>query len=185
MQWSQVPQLSHIGGKKIVSIEHKADYLKLQQLLKFGGVTADFDLLLVNGTRLKQLQKTSECILLQEGNTVCIAFNSCIKNSSFVQMWLDNYNTDFRPSLWTYNSAAVPKNILLSNKELCFNFHLDDTMCIPDYSETTKYWLKHNGVDWRSKVGSHYYARFFKYVDEKTLHEDHSLGDIFRYVYYA
>ena len=62
------------------------------------------------------------------------------------------------------------------------------TQCvaIPDHKGATKYWLKHNGVDWRSKVASHYCNYMLrKYVDERTLYENHSLGDIFRNVYYA
>ncbi len=55
VETSKAQRVSQIGGKSVSYIQHQADYIKLHGLLKFGGVISDFDVIVVNGTRLKQL----------------------------------------------------------------------------------------------------------------------------------
>ncbi len=182
---NKVQRVSKLGGKKVKFVEHEADYIKLQGLLKFGGVIIDSDVIMLNGTKLKQLQLISECVLAQEAEVVNIGFISCIKNSSFIRKWRNSYHTDFHPDSkdWTYNSANVPTDILLHGK-VCYNMYLDYSICNnPGWAQAPKKWLKHNGVVWRSKTAAHYFTkRNFLYDDERLLDKDDSFGEMLRYV---
>ncbi len=179
---SRVQRLSKIGGKRVKSIEHEADYIKLQGLLKFGGVTSDFDVIIVNGTKIKQIQQISECVLTIDGDAINIGFSSCIKNSSLVRKWLDSYHNDFQPNDWSYNSAGIPTKMLQA--EVCYNVYVDATICVPRWSEAPAIWLVHNGLNWRSKTAAHYFSKhnYFKQDDESLLEKDNSFGEMLRYV---
>ena len=40
----------NIGGKMVRYVAHEADYIRLEALLKVGGLISDFDVVVVNGT---------------------------------------------------------------------------------------------------------------------------------------
>ena len=86
----QVPVISTIGGKTVKWIQHIADYIKLSKVLEYGGLALDFDVLIINGTRLKLEQSLSECVLAVEIldlklNYINGGFYSCIKNSNITK----------------------------------------------------------------------------------------------------
>ena len=59
---NKIPRVHLIGGRRPRYIEHEADYVKLNALHRHGGVTLDFDVIIVNGT---QEQRLSECVLAE------------------------------------------------------------------------------------------------------------------------
>ena len=180
---NRVPRVRQLGGKHVHWVQHEADYIKLKQMLEHGGVTSDFDVLVVNGTKLREQQRVSECVLSQEGDIVSNGFNSCIKNSSFIRRILERYQSDYRPHLWLYNCALYPTDILQEKKGSCYNMYLDDTICIyPNVAQAPQWWLSRNGVNWRKKTAAHYFVKTGYPSNEKLLDADHSLAELFRYV---
>lgn len=79
---NKIPHVHLVGGRRPRYIEHEADYVKLNALHRHGGVTLDFDVIIVNGT---QEQRLSECVLAEEDDHVNAGFSSCIKNSSLLE----------------------------------------------------------------------------------------------------
>ena len=181
---NKVPRMHTLGGKHVHWVQHEADYIKLKQLHEYGGVTSDFDVLVVNGTKLREQQRVSECVLSLEGDIVSNGFNSCVKGSPFILRVLEGYKKDYRPHLWLYNCALLPTAILQDEKSsTCYNMYLDDTICIyPNVAQAPKWWLSRNGVDWRKKTAAHYFVKSGYPKNEKLLNADHSLADLFRYV---
>ena len=182
-----VKRVTQLNGKHVGWIQISADYVKVSKLLEYGGLVSDFDVIIINGTRLKEEQRRSECVIAQEGAIPNAGFMSCVKNSSFVRQWLKAYHEDFNPSSWLYNSALVPNNILLGKTtSVCYNIYLDSTICVsPNAKEAPTQWLSRNGVPhWRTKTAAHYYLNRVRLPpDGELLKKDTSFGEMLRYVY--
>ena len=185
---NKVSRVTSLNGKHVNWIENAADYVKVSQLLEHGGLVMDFDVIVINGTRFKEEQRRSECVIAQEGHTLNAGFVSCTKNSSFVRQWLDGYHSDYRPTIWVHNAADVPRDILLGKlSSACYNMYLDDTICInPGWEEASKQWLSHGGVpDWRQKTAAHYFLNRVNLPTDadKLLSSNTSLGEMLRFIY--
>lgn len=178
-------RVTHFGEKEVKYIQHQADYVKLTNLLKLGGVISDFDVIIISGKRVRDAQRISECVLSKGGPTgqfVNIGFVSCVRNSSFIRRWLEGYFEDFRPELYVFNGSFIPLRILEDkHSKVCYNVYLDDTICLdPNATEEKARWWQRQGVNWRAKTAAHY---FLKKVNSKTiLSQDNSLADMLRYV---
>lgn len=182
----KIPRVRSIGGRNVGYIQHEADYVKLRALYNYGGVTLDFDVVIVNGTKLKQEQKISECVLSEEGEYINGGFHSCIQHSSFIAKWLEGYDHDYKPELWLHNVSYKP-TALLTGKDstVCYNVYLDDTISIKPHWGKQKEWLK-NKVQWRTKTAAHYFVKTgIKNDNEQILKENHSLAELLRYVHEA
>ena len=180
---NKVPRVQKIGGKRVQYVEHEADYIKLRALHQHGGLTMDFDVIIVNGTKLRQEQRISECVLSQEGEYINGGFHSCIKNSSFVAKWLEGYETDYRPSLWIHNVSFKPTDILQSKtSDVCYNVYLDDTISVHPNAGQTRQWLG-DKVQWWTKTAAHYFLKTgIPHDNERLLKENHSLGQLLQHV---
>ncbi len=179
-----IPPVTHFGNNRVKYIQHVADYVKLQALVEFGGLMSDFDLIVINASRLHAMQRLSECVLSKGGPVgqfVNAGFISCIRNSTFIRLWINKYHEDYRPDLYVYNSSLQPLHILENkNSTRCHNVYLDSTVCLdPNATAEKLRWKKKGGVNWRSKTAAHH---FYKRGDEKMLKDKNSLGDMLRHV---
>lgn len=183
---NKISRVRQIGGKSVVWIQHEADYIKLRALHNQGGLTLDFDVIIVNGTKLREEQKVAECVLAEEGEYINGGFHSCVKNSSFIAEWLEGYEQDYRPNLWIHNVSYKPAGLLLNKStRVCYNVYLDDTISVHPNSGRTKEWLG-NEVQWRTKTAAHYFIKQGIPNDgEGLLQENHSLGKLLQYVHQA
>lgn len=181
---NRIQRITRLGGKSVSYIAHQADFIKIRGLLEFGGVTSDFDVIVVNGTKVKTMQRLSECVLSQEGQYINNGFTSCIKNSSFVRKWLDGYHTDYRPNLWLHNASFKPAGILQDKKsDVCYNMYMVDGVATnPAFSHAGKLWTQHDGVEWRTKVAAHYFDKTIRKFGEDSLDRKDSIGELLRHV---
>ena len=183
-----VPVISTIGGKTVKWIQHIADYIKLSKVLEHGGLALDFDVLIINGTRLKLEQSLSECVLAVEIldpklDYINGGFYSCIKNSKFMSAWVHNYDTDYKPRYWVENISYFPLR-LLTQKKGCFNVHIDGTICISPSWRDRREWLKPNNINWRNKTATHYFVKKnIPYDGEGLMKEKFSLAEMIQYVH--
>ena len=117
-------KITHFGKEQIQFIEHIADYAKLSQALKHGGLALDFDVVLINASKLYEAQRLSECVLIQDEDGIRVGFFSCVKNSPYLKAIVESYN-HYIP-FWTYNSGDVPTKLLLDeSRSDCFNVFVD------------------------------------------------------------
>lgn len=184
VQVNKIRQVSRLNGKGVSYIQHQADFIKVRGLLEFGGVTSDFDVIIVNGTKLKSMQRMSECVLSREGEYVNNGFTSCIKNSTFVRKWLDGYYTDYQPRLWLHNASFKPAGILQSKEpNVCYNMYVVNGIATdPSYKLAGTLWTQRNGVNWRSKVAAHYFSKNIRQFQESALNRQDSIGELLRHV---
>ena len=181
---NKVERVEVLGGREVPPklITHHADFIKVRGLLEFGGTISDFDVIVVNGTRWKELQRRAECVLSQEFKVINAGFNSCIRNSSFVRGWLQGYYRDYRRD-WLYNAARLPTKILEDkSSSLCYNMHVvSDIATQPNWS-SFRQWLKVDGVKWRGKIAAHYFNTGIKHYNETALQANSSFGELLRHV---
>ena len=111
-------KVTHFGKTNVLFYEHMADYTKLNQVLEHGGLAMDFDVIMINHTKLVKMQDVSECVLVQEGMAIRISFFSCIKGALFVKAMINRYHKDYRPG-WVYNAGQVPTELLTERSD-CF-----------------------------------------------------------------
>lgn len=183
---NKIPHVRHIGGRPVGYIQHEADYVKLTALYNHGGVTLDFDVVIVNGTKLRQEQRVAECVLSEEGEYINGGFHSCIKHSPFIAKWLEGYDQDYKPELWLHNVSYKPTRLLLDkDSTVCYNVYLDDTISIHPNWGKQREWLDNN-VQWSTKTAAHYFVKSGIANDnEQLLQAKHSLAQLMRHVHEA
>lgn len=181
---NRVDRVVKLGTREVPQslITHQADFVKLKGLLEFGGTISDFDVIIVNGPKWKQMQKSAECVLSREYSVINAGFNSCIKGSTFVQKWLDGYYTDYRTA-WLWNASERPRHILENkNSTVCHDMLVVDGIATqPDWYRYAQ-WLHVNGVNWKNKVAAHYFDKKLKSFDETKVNASNSFGELLRYV---
>ena len=151
-------RITTVGKKqKPAYISHEADYLKIKSGFRDGGIYSDFDVVILNGSKLREMQRQSEIVIGRnnpECTETCAGFFSSVPGSPFMGKWLDSYENNYRPA-WTYNAGHVPARIL----HHCPECHRDITV---DYHMSNwndaraKNWLKEGGLEWRQKTVAHY-----------------------------
>ena len=104
---------THIFGNKITKFQHMADVIRLEKLIKYGGVYFDLDIIC-----LKKITKffNNNCVMgLQCPNTkyqgLCNAVIIAEPNSVFLTKWYQEY-VNFSHHKWDYHSVTLP--LLLS-----------------------------------------------------------------------
>jgi len=184
---NKVPPVTLIGGKRARWIQHHADFVKLNMVYKHGGVALDFDVIIINGTRLKREQSLSECVLAEEHEFINGGFYSCVANATFMADWLKSYHTDYRPDKWLHNISYHPLNLLTEkSRKKCYNVHLDDTLCLFPSWSMNRDWLKPNGVKWRTKTAAHYFVKTgIPHDGESLLTQKFPLAELIQYVHHA
>ena len=113
------------GEKKIYKYAHKADKLRLDILLKYGGIYMDIDT--ITYKPYKDLLEYDFVIGIQEENyepknitLYCNAILMAKKDSLFIKRWIDSYEKNFNPDGWCEASVHLPYYVLkfLDKKDL-------------------------------------------------------------------
>lgn len=185
---NKIKRPTTVGGRRVGWIQHSADYVKVTKVKEYGGIVSDMDVIIINGTRLRELQRISECVLSHEGtaNIINAGFFSCAKGSTFIKKWVETYDKDYRPHLWVHNAAYAPSAVLL-DKSNCYNVFSDGTVCQDPKWGNADWWLKPGRVNWESKIASHYWFNKILTMasvpsDESVLTRKIGLAEMFNYV---
>jgi len=107
------------GKKKIIKFAHKADKIRLEMLLKYGGIYMDIDTITYRS--YENLLKYDFVIGIQEENynltettLYCNAILFSKRNNIFIKKWIEEYENHFVPSGWCEASVHLP-GIILKN----------------------------------------------------------------------
>ena len=167
-----------------------SDIVRLYVIHSFGGVYMDFDVLLVRSLRPLMCYNTT---LGQEDNrglpnNLIIA----IPNSTFVDLWLKVYDTDYRKNVWSYNSVLVPFQLHIKHTDIVHvetesinhpNWHLKGLSKIFDPIG------QGGGFDWKKNYAVHLWNQFsankVRETPESIRKMNSSYGQIARRIYYG
>ena len=185
IEYNHVERVRDLGGKTPIWVQHEADFTKLSQVLLHGGVALDFDVIILDGAKLREEQRRGECVI--SGDNDCtyinIGFFSCIKGAKFLRDWREGYLKDYQPNLWLHNCAFYPTD--LAKKKNVYEVVIEpDVAQHPSWSVAGKRWLgAGNRAKWRGKAVAHYFCRDEVKDGEEILHMQNSLGEMFRHIY--
>ena len=183
-------RITSIGKKhsKPGFITHEADYFKVSNGFKEGGIFSDFDVVILNGTRLREMQMKSELVIGRDNDRcdrTCAGFFSVVLGSKFMKKWLDGYEDDYKPGKWIYNAGGVPSK-LLRDCPWCYDVTVDSHMS--NWDQVSRgYWRKKDSMlDWKKKAVAHYMriSRFMKPIKqpEDLLNTSTPLTEMFKFI---
>ncbi|CAD6565010.1 MAG: hypothetical protein CYPHOPRED_005020 [Cyphobasidiales sp. Tagirdzhanova-0007] len=110
----------NIFGNPIAQYAHKADIIRLEALLEYGGIYLDLDVISIRS--YAPLMHFDTVIGLEGGldhlprQGVCNALIISRPNSTFLQRWYQSYHT-FKDKDWAAHSVALPFRMAVSHPE--------------------------------------------------------------------
>ena len=135
----KVPIPTHFGKKPILKLAHKADYLRMKILYKYGGVYMDIDTICVKPYKelLKYDFVMGEEIPYGETpqNGLCNAIMFSKPLSEFLKIWMDNYEEYFQPHGWQEASVNLPYKLYKKYPEY-IKVLSPKAFFYPNYNET-------------------------------------------------
>jgi hypothetical protein len=103
---------TEIFGNKISHYAHQADVIRLEVLMKEGGIYLDMDVVCFNS--FKPLLK-HDCVMGKEGlGCLCNAVILARPNARFIEKWYDRYHS-FDSNKWNEHSCQLPFKLALEN----------------------------------------------------------------------
>ena len=144
---------------------HRADIIRLEVLMKYGGIYLDIDALALRS--FDPLRNLSDVIMAHESddeNTACNAIILSKRNAQFVRRMYDAYQS-FDQKCWVCHSVKLPGQLahVYSNEVMVLP---TKTFFRPDWSEVHKFYNS-NDYDFTSSYASH----FWNSVSNDHLHK--------------
>ncbi|XP_055356181.1 uncharacterized protein LOC129601410 [Paramacrobiotus metropolitanus] len=139
-------------------LEHRADIAKLDALLQYGGVAADFDVYFLRGQRLRQLIRAGRfitCYGNKEGYNMGLLAGPA--TSKILWAWRRSYTDIYTPD-WNFNSGFVPK--FLSYLYPQEAYVLNNTCNNPHPFRLYPFFHEPDAIRWENSMAIHAYNRF-------------------------
>lgn len=104
----RVREINSIFNNSVAVHAHKADIIRLEALIKYGGIYLDTDIVVLRPFSSLLMH---EFVMGQEGENgqygLCNAVILANKDSPFLRRWYESYRS-FDDSLWSYHSVQLP-----------------------------------------------------------------------------
>ena len=104
-----------IFGNKIKHFAHKADVIRLEQLMQHGGIYLDIDVISI--FPFESLRKHNTVMGIEHDAGLCNAVILSRKDAEFISIWYDQYRT-FDANQWSYHSVVLPHQLWQKNPQL-------------------------------------------------------------------
>tara|TARA_B100000427_G_scaffold276957_1_gene246106 strand:- start:60 stop:887 length:828 start_codon:yes stop_codon:yes gene_type:complete len=102
---------THIGNKEIKHFAHKADWIRMNKLYERGGIYMDIDTISVRSYKSLLKNNTVLGYEIKKDNLICNAIMMTIPQSSFFNLWLQDYEKEFKTDGWGEASIHLPGKI--------------------------------------------------------------------------
>ena len=174
-----------IFGNPIHLIEHKSDIVRLEAVMKYGGIYHDLDVVMVRP--LDPLFCYETTMGEELPGSFCNGFFMSVANATFLRLWYDSYRT-FKSEQWAYHSAIIPGIIAERHPGL---IHVEtDTIHNPHWISYERRKLHEDGVfyNWTARnYAVHLWYRYHNvdYDPESIKRLNKTIGQIFRYIFYG
>lgn len=129
---------TEIFGNKLSHYAHQTDILRLEILLREGGIYLDVDVICLNS--FKPLLR-HDCVMGREGRYgLCNAVIMAKPGTKFLKTWYDQYR-NFKPAEWNKHSVFLPLELARRNAE---DLHIEDPFAFfwPTISSPGVLWRK-------------------------------------------
>jgi mannosyltransferase OCH1-like enzyme len=171
-----------IYGNHINVEEHKSDVVRLEAVLKYGGIYMDLDVITLKN--MDDLLKYDTTMGYELSNWLCNGFIMSKAFAPFLRMWHTEY-VSFSDGHWNYHSVQLP-GILAKNYPSLVHTEWD-TIHRPNWQETNKIYGKGVKYDWSRNYAMHlWYRKYNKDHNKEDIKKLNStLGEMFRYILYG
>lgn len=166
--WSR--DVVDVFGRSVAVIEHKSDVVRLESLLRFGGMYFDFDVVI--SRPILDVFRKEETVLPLEANGLNNGIIIAKRCSRFLRRWFETYKS-FDDTCWDCSSIRVPKELALKYPD---EIRMDDQYIKSNYPESGNIVfgkVAANPSDSWDEVGAvHTFIRYypeFKDLDEKEV----------------
>ncbi|XP_074658073.1 uncharacterized protein LOC141911026 [Tubulanus polymorphus] len=175
---------AEIFGNQIRTPEHQSDLVRLETVLRYGGIYTDLDIIVLKS--MAPLRKFNTTLGKEEDDKLCNGVIIGTRQAKFLKIWYKHYQT-FDDKVWGYHSVQLPA--ILAEKYPAL-VHVEETsLHRPNWRPENRRYLYEQGLffNYSQNYAVHLYYRWYNYdhnaEDIKTL--DSTLGRIFRQVYYG
>lgn len=169
---------THISGRRIKFIQHKADIFRLQILKEYGGIYLDTDQYIL---RSLDEFRNNECTMgMAHDGSVGSALIIAARNSRFIQKWIESYRS-YDPKSWGGNSVTMATKLTETFPALV-RLHRHHCMFFPHglvlYNQNYKW--SHSYAIHIFKTG---HINMLKSIDFDTVRKlNNTIGAFFRYI---
>lgn len=168
-----------IQGQWIKFVQHKADWIRLDIMRKYGGIYLDIDVIAIRP--IPTALRTSNVVLAREKNEdrICNAIIMSKPNSKFINEWIKNYISDYKSRSWSYNSMEYPtllsklytgevnvqeRNLFFYGYEEIYTKNLNI-----DHHLFLHYWHSNAKKNWKSTEGLDFWTLNDLYKQDSTF----------------
>ena len=173
-----------IFGRPVYQDEHHSDIVRLEAVMKYGGIYHDLDVVVLQPLGKLYCYKTTMGEELP--NWLCNGFFMSVANATFLSLWYESYRT-FQSHQWNYHSVLMPCIIVREHPGLV---HVEkDTIHKPNWEDFGLRKLYNDGTfyNWTARnYAVHLWYRFHNvdYDPESIKRLNKTVGQIFRYIFY-
>lgn len=172
-----------VFGQKIIFDEHSGDIMRIEALLRYGGIYMDTDTIIVRP--IDELRKYP-CVMSTQYRKLGSAFILAENNSTFLQKWMDGYRYKYNKFDYTYNAMTYPQMLALRYSDL---IHVESgTVSRPkDMIGFKLYSLRYEKYNWSKVYGVHLFTRLYnRALNETTIRTmQTACGSILRHVLFG
>lgn len=174
---------THIGSKELKKTAHKADALRMIKLKEIGGVYLDIDTICVKSyVHLLQNKFVIANEVTESGKNMglCNAIMMSEPNGSFIEDWLNQYETHFEPDGWQEASTILPWKLSTNHNRHTNNITIlkPENFLLPSWEKTDMIFEKPNEIS-DELIVLHYWnqytnKKYLKYITNFDWIVDHS-----------
>ncbi|KAK2174027.1 hypothetical protein NP493_835g03012 [Ridgeia piscesae] len=174
-----------IFGRRVVHSDHQSDIVRLEAVMKYGGIYHDLDVVVVRP--LGRLYNYYTTVGVESRDRLCNGFFMSVANATFLRLWYNSYRT-YQSIFWNFHSAIIPGFIARTQGGLV---HVEiDTIHTPSWEASGLRQLYGDGVfyNWTARnYAVHLWYRFHNvdYDPESIKRLNKTVGQIFRYIFYG
>ena len=170
-----------IFGNTIEVAQHQSDIVRLEAVMRYGGIYMDLDVIALKS--FDPFLAFDTTMGLEEPGRLCNALIISRPNASFLNSWYDRYKS-FNDTEYSEHSVALPARLACSYPEL---IHVEETTFHrPNYKELI--WIHgHLSYNWQENYAMKLWYRKYDidHTPESIKRLNTTMGQIFRYVYYG
>ena len=174
-----------IFGRPVHIDAHHSDIVRLEAVMKYGGIYHDLDVVVLRPLGTLYCYQTTMGEELP--NWLCNGFFMSVANATFLRLWYESYRT-FKSNQWNYHSVIMPGIIAREHPGLV---HVEkDTIHKPNWEDSGLRKLYDDGTfyNWTARnyaVHLWYRKHNVDYDPESIKRLNKTVGQIFRYIFHG
>lgn len=130
---------THIGGVEIVWPQYVSDVMRLQILLKHGGIYMDTDMISLRQYKPQDDSVLTFCWETPLKESICNAMMITPKDNDFIQAWLNLMPEAMNHPTWAYGGVVLPAELARDSRLRNTRNVLDHTFACP--LDLSRQWL--------------------------------------------